>query len=56
MSNAIKLSYSAALLKNSGSPVRGNLSKIFVRNDLYPVFRPSQNGELVATAKIWGKK
>ena len=34
-------------MKTSGIPVLGNLSKTLDRNDLKPVLRPSQNGELV---------
>ena len=37
-------------------PVRGNLSNTFVRNDLKPVSLPSQNGELVLSAKTCGRK
>src|SRR5687768_11646533 len=51
ISNFVKLSYASKLSKLSGMPVRGNLSKTLVRNDLYPVLRPSQNGELVLIAK-----
>ena len=40
----------------SGIPDLGKLSKTLVLNDLNPVFLPSQKGELVDRAKIWGRK
>src|SRR5688572_14559455 len=51
-SRFIYLSYSSALEKKSGIPVRGNLSNTFTRYDLNPVLRPCQNGELVDNAKM----
>src|SRR5450755_1757216 len=49
-SSLMKFSYASILSKYSGIPVRGNLSNTLVRNDLYQVLRPSQNGEFVLRA------
>src|SRR3954451_7883217 len=47
-------SYSPHEPKWSGMPVRGKRRKMVVRNDLSPVSRPIQNGELVESASRWG--
>src|ERR1700761_388747 len=49
-SRLTKFSYALHDSKSSGTPVRGNLRKTVVRNDLRPVLRPIQNGELVESA------
>src|SRR5882672_11952942 len=55
-SRLVKFSYSLHDSKCSGIPVRGNLRKTVVRNDLSPVLRPIQNGELVESASRCGTK
>src|SRR4030095_6472350 len=49
-------SNSAGVSKYSGIPVRGKRSNPFVRKLLGPVLRPSQNGEFVDSASMWGRK
>src|SRR6202040_2327238 len=52
----VKFSYALQDSNCSGTPVRGNLRKTVVRNDLSPVLRPIQNGELVDSARRCGRK
>src|SRR5687768_3995611 len=56
MRSLTKPSKSAQLANMSGMFVRGNLSNTFVRYDFSPVFMPSQNGELVESARRCGRK
>src|SRR6201999_1126458 len=51
-----KFSYALHDSKSSGTPVRGNRRNAVVRNDLRPVLRPIQKGELVESASRCGKK
>src|SRR6202040_4272797 len=51
-----KFSYALQDSNCSGTPVRGNLRNTVVRNDLSPVLRPIQNGELVDSARRCGRK
>ena len=56
MSSPTSPSKSAQLVNVSGIFVRGNLSKTLQRYDFRPVFMPSQNGELVESARRCGRK
>src|ERR1019366_9478396 len=51
-----KVSYSAQFRNTSGILVRGKRSNTLQRYDLNPVSMPIQNGELVDSAKMCGRK
>src|SRR6202790_5800559 len=56
ISRFTKFSYALQDSNCSGTPVRGNLRNTVVRNDLSPVLRPIQHGELGDNARRCGRK